>query len=783
VLVAEGAPAATTGTAASGTSGTYVRWRRGLWVSLLVAAVSVMSLLPYMRSSAELVRMRNALLLTDQQNVNFNWTPANVPASFQWERGPVDPFFTEVADRLQLATLPGDWERALAISQHLLGSSATLKGGPVMSDLRDTYRRIVTKGDGYCGDFVDVFQAIAVAVGMPVRTWAFSFDGFGGHGHIWPEIWNRELAQWQLVDIFNNTYFTGASGTPLAAQELRQALLGGAEQVQRSRLYPGGEFGMRFDHQAWNYYRRGLPEWYMWWGNNVFTYDRALLVRALGGVSRSLEQMGGILQGVHPTIRILAEPGNQAQRKRMGQLRIHLFAAALFGGAGSLAALVCALVLWRARRVASRAALEIVASRNVAAKEDGPQIVVLTNLFPHSGAPGAGPFIRERMFRVGKILPLVVVVPVPWFPFQGLIRRFRPHFRPPAPRFEMPGGVPVFIPRFFSVPGLFRCLDGVSIAVACWPLLRRLKRVNPDSIIDAHFTFPAGYAGVLLGNWLSLPITITMRGTEVSLAADRCRRARMTTALRGATRVFAVSDSLRQHAGVLGADIGRVQVIGNGVDLERFYPESRELARTRFGLPQGAPVLVSVGGLVERKGFHRVIALLPRLLQSHPGLRYLVVGGPSPEGDISAGLRQQVADLGLGRVVQFLGALPPDEVRWPLSAADVFVLATSNEGWANVFLEAMACGLPVVTTDVGGNAEVVCQPGLGTVVAFGAEQALFDALDAALHQQWDRSAVIDYARSNTWDTRISVLLDEFRDLSRRRNQPVGETVRSGHAHG
>lgn len=780
MLVTAGVSAAPTGTVASGAN---VRWRRGLWAGLLVAALSVMSLLPYMRSSAELVRMRNALLLTDQTSVNFNWTPANVPASFQWERGPVDPFFAEIVDRLQLASLPGDWERALAISRHLLGSSAKLKGGPVMSDLRETYRRIVTDGDGYCGDFVDVFLAIAVAAGMPVRAWAFSFDGFGGHGHIWAEVWNRELARWQLVDVFNNSYFTGASDTPLSAMELRKALLGGGEQVQRSRLYPAGEFGMRVEETAWNYYRRGLPEWYMWWGNNVFSYDRALLVRALGGVSRSLEQMGGILQGVHPAIRILAEPGNQAQRERVRQLRTHLFAAALLGGAGSLAVLVCGSVLWRTRRRASRIALDKVASQTASAKEGGPQIVVFTNLFPHSGAPGAGPFIRERMFRIGKTLPLVVVVPVPWFPLQGLIRHFRPHFRPPAPRFEMQGGVPVFIPRFFSVPGLFRCLDGVSMAVACWPLIRRLKRVNPDSTIDAHFAYPAGYAGVLLGKWLGLPSTITMRGTEVSLASDRCRRARMTTALCGATRVFAVSDSLRQHAGVLGADVGRVKVIGNGVDLERFYPENRESARVRFGLAREAPVLVSVGGLVDRKGFHRVIALLPSLLKRHPGLRYLVVGGPSPEGDIGARLRQQVADLGLGSVVQFLGALPPDEVRWPLSAADVFVLATSNEGWANVFLEAMACGLPVVTTDVGGNAEVVCQPGLGKVVAFGDEKALFDALDAALDQQWDRHAIIEYARSNTWDKRITTLLDEFRGLSRRHSRPVDGTPRSGHAHG
>jgi glycosyltransferase involved in cell wall biosynthesis len=114
--------------------------------------------------------------------------------------------------------------------------------------------------------------------------------------------------------------------------------------------------------------------------------------------------------------------------------------------------------------------------------------------------------------------------------------------------------------------------------------------------------------------------------------------------------------------------------------------------------------------------------------------------------------------------VHFLGALPPDELKWPLSASDVFVLATRNEGWANVFLEAMACGLPVVTTDVGGNAEVVCGDALGTLVPFGDETALQQALDGALDKAWDRGAILDYARANQWDRRVAQLLQAFEPL-------------------
>jgi len=111
--------------------------------------------------------------------------------------------------------------------------------------------------------------------------------------------------------------------------------------------------------------------------------------------------------------------------------------------------------------------------------------------------------------------------------------------------------------------------------------------------------------------------------------------------------------------------------------------------------------------------------------------------------------------------VHFLGALPPDELKWALSASDVFVLATRNEGWANVFLEAMACGLPVVTTDVGGNAEVVCRNELGSIVPFGDANALLQALDVSLTQKWDRAAIVDYAQANQWDKRVAQLLRAY----------------------
>jgi glycosyltransferase involved in cell wall biosynthesis len=256
-----------------------------------------------------------------------------------------------------------------------------------------------------------------------------------------------------------------------------------------------------------------------------------------------------------------------------------------------------------------------------------------------------------------------------------------------------------------------------------------------------------------------------MRGTELRHSREPALRSRLVAGLRSATRVFSVSASLKRLAMELGLPDAAVRVVGNGVDSARFTPIPCGAARRTYGLDDDARVLVTVGGLVERKGFHRVIDCMPELKKEFPKLHYLCVGSAGPEGDFSARLRAQVADLGLGDCVHFLGALPPDEVRCAISAADVSVLATRNEGWANVLLEAMACGVPVVATDVGGNAEVVCREDLGTVVPFGDHPALVSALRDALRRDWDRAAIRQFAEANDWSTRIPVLVSEFRSIA------------------
>ncbi|NOR68345.1 MAG: glycosyltransferase [Methylomarinum sp.] len=393
-----------------------------------------------------------------------------------------------------------------------------------------------------------------------------------------------------------------------------------------------------------------------------------------------------------------------------------------------------------------------------------PKLIVFSSLFPSNKRPNAGLFIRERMFRVGKQLPIIVISPVPWFPFQGVIRYWKPYFRPQPAMYEEQQGIKVYFPRFLSIPGFLKNWDGFFMAVGSWSLLRKLKKQQNFNLIDAHFAYPDGYAATLLGKWFKVPVTITLRGTEVPLSKFPSRRCRMMIALKNATKVFSVSNSLKDHVVALGANKDKIEVVGNGIDISKFYPIDKSIARDKLDIPQSVKVMVSVGALVDRKGFHRVIEVMPALVDKFPNLILLIIGGDSPEGGIRETLESQVQRLNLQKYVRFLGTIAAEELKTPLSAADVFVLATANEGWANVFLEAMACGLPVITTDVGGNQEVVKGDHLGAIVPFGKPNALEMALIKALERQWKNEAILSYAQENTWDKRVSVLVKNFKQL-------------------
>jgi Transglutaminase-like superfamily len=320
-----------------------------VWAGVLAVALPILTLTTHLTSGTELARVRNALIFDAHKPQNFDWTPATRPGDFLVDETQVDPYFAAVAERLHLPALPSDWGRAKAIVSHLLGSHPPLVGGAVQSNLTGTYKAIIGEGRGYCADFVLVFRALTSAAGVPVRAWAFSFDGFGGYGHVWPEIWDRKARRWYLLDVYNNNYFVRAgTDIPLSALEFREILTAEPDELRLLRIDPRQPPGYADERKMLAYYRRGLPEWFLVWGNNPFTYEDGSPYRWLLSVSRPLAQLAAIASGVHPRIRPLLTADNRDQVRSMEILRVHLLLATLSFSLGVIS------LLWVSVRVARR---------------------------------------------------------------------------------------------------------------------------------------------------------------------------------------------------------------------------------------------------------------------------------------------------------------------------------------------------------------------------------------------------------------------------------------------
>jgi glycosyltransferase involved in cell wall biosynthesis len=375
--------------------------------------------------------------------------------------------------------------------------------------------------------------------------------------------------------------------------------------------------------------------------------------------------------------------------------------------------------------------------------------LLFSTLYPSSVRPVHGIFVETRLrelLRSGAV-DTRVVAPVPWFPSRN--PRFGEYARMAAtPRQETRNGIQVLHPRYPLIPKVGMTVAPALLAAACIRPIQRLVDQGFDfDVIDAHYFYPEGVAAAWLSRHFKRPLTITARGTDLNLIPAHALPRRMIHwAAQQADASIGVCQALTDVLRGWGVDERKLHVMRNGVDLNRFSPEPQAQARSRLGL-KGQPLLLSVGHLIERKGHHLAIEAMPAVLKQFPGARLLIVG----QGEEQARLQALVQQLGLGDQVSLVGAVPNDQLAGWYSAADALILASSREGWANVLLEAMACGTPVVATRIWGTPEVVASDAVGLMFDERCAPALAAAVCKLALQPRDRHAVRSYAEGFGWD--------------------------------
>jgi glycosyltransferase involved in cell wall biosynthesis len=372
------------------------------------------------------------------------------------------------------------------------------------------------------------------------------------------------------------------------------------------------------------------------------------------------------------------------------------------------------------------------------------KVLSVSTVYPRPGEESLGGFVKSRLQHVAQFLPVKVVSPVPVIDYASGAHRPQGI---PAKRQDQ--DVEVFYPRWFYPPqGGF--LNSWFLAARLLPFLKRLRRDYPFDVIDSHFGHPVGVAAGAVAAALDCPFTITLRGNETMHAQSAGRRRWMRWAFLRASRIITVSETLRQFAISLGSDPALVRTIPNGIDSDLFYPRPYRETRARLGMPADRPVVLSAGYLIERKGHHRTVRALAEVRASGIPAELWIAGGPGREGQFERQIQETVRECGLADAVHFTGAVTAPVLAEYMSAADVFCLASSREGWPNVVHEAMGCGAAIVATNVGGIPDMLPTTDYGFVVPPDDQPALGQALLAALQKQWDRERIAAWGRARSW---------------------------------
>ncbi len=388
--------------------------------------------------------------------------------------------------------------------------------------------------------------------------------------------------------------------------------------------------------------------------------------------------------------------------------------------------------------------------------------LLFSSLYPSAVRPVHGIFVETRLRELLKtgLVQTKVVAPVPWFPFKA--KRFGDYAQfASTAAFEHRNGVDVHHPRYFLPPKIGMNIAPFTMAMAALPAIKKLMAEGFDfDLIDAHYYYPDGVAAGIIARKLGKPFVVTARGTDLNLIPQHAypRKLILQTAAQASASI-GVCKALMDELHGLGAEPAKLNTLRNGVDLQRFVPEPRAAARIKLNLPLEGKMLLSVGHLIERKGHHiavEALAVLPKDIG-------LVIAGGGPE---LAALQRLSAKLGVQNRVHFAGIVPQADLKWWYSAADALSLCSSREGWANVLLEAMACGTPVIATNIWGTPDVVSTLDAGVLMAARSSQALADAWVTLMSRYPSRDATRRHAETFSWDATTQGQIDLFRAFSK-----------------
>ena len=367
------------------------------------------------------------------------------------------------------------------------------------------------------------------------------------------------------------------------------------------------------------------------------------------------------------------------------------------------------------------------------------RITAVTSYFPTSARPYGGNSAFQTLLRLKPHASIAVVSPQEHYPDIPFLKPAR--YEPVDTSWQPPEFETAYV-TYPVIPILSRPFNGPICARI---LLPHVRMTRPDLILN-YWLYPDGYAAVRIARELRVPVVVGAIGSDIRTRNDPFTIKLVRETMIGADAVITVSEELRQQAIALGVPAEKTTAILNGCDTALFHPGDRAAARREAGIDTSGELLVYAGNLLASKGLGELLEAFLELAKSRQGLRLALVG----QGPLRDTLARRAAAAGMEKRVLLPGRAEAAGVANWMRAADIFCLPSYSEGCPNVVVEALACGCPVVASNVGGIPELV-KKGYGLLVPPRDPGALRVALEQAIVKQWDSAAIAGAATRN-WET-------------------------------
>jgi teichuronic acid biosynthesis glycosyltransferase TuaC len=370
-----------------------------------------------------------------------------------------------------------------------------------------------------------------------------------------------------------------------------------------------------------------------------------------------------------------------------------------------------------------------------------PKITIVTPHFPIPQEPYRGRSIYDTVRKLALLADVNVLCPVATYPhIKSLHPRSYAYYAAPLSELSLPG-VSIRSFQYRVVPFISRPFNGRLCRQGLLPLL---SAAQPHLVL-AYWLYPAGLAAVTAAEHLGIPSVAVALGSDLRRIKGKWLRKLTKRTLERASFVLTVSEELRRKAIHLGAHPSRCRAVLNGCDLSVFRPADPTQARTQLGIAPNSEVALFVGRLTALKGVRDLLVAFQQLAITRNNLHLALIGEGTLQNEISAFIQQ----TGLTQRVRLLGPCTPQQVAQWITVANFVCLPSYSEGCPNTIVEALACGRPVVATNVGGIPELI-HDGNGLLVPPGDINALAQAMTSTLEMQWD-SIAISTTCQRTWD--------------------------------